>query len=513
MKPKYLLITYEKFIQELKNKTNFDKEKILNVITKNTTESYLCYKINYSKTKSTTQYKVNPPIHNLHPLAPILEQTLQVTNQDWEFEMEAIRDQLGIPFSKLKYFHPSDSKEKYFYLTADIALQALTVDHLFFLYISITLKSKNLEIISSIKQQTFNLKSNKAVEQFLFKKQAAIESVKNRIIKEINPKTFAELFEIAEDNHKTNGFRSMFLYLEKLSRFIEKDYSKFLNPQTTIAYRTLICDENKNIPKINAIKDFLIKSNINIELFKIIINPISKITNPCIFEKITVEEYKYISKIIEAIYKEILQRSNLLSQALIEDWLLDYNFNSTELLQYLQSNIIKDIDNLINDSDKLNLINLQIKKYNQLLIKISQRLHSKLPSTKSKMIKWLEDERNYLLNKMVPATNISSNISEKDKAKLHTDLTVAQITYFFGLLLQTEIIKHQNQREIFRFIADNFKTNTTDKISVESISTKFYNIEEATKKQVRDKLNKMLNLTKTLLFIGTFLEDFLIILD
>ena len=512
MKSKYLLVTYDKFIQELKSNTNFDKEKVINAIKKETKESYLCYKINYTKTKNTTKYKVNAPIHNLHPLAPIVEQTLQVTNQDLEFEMENMRERLGIPFSNLKYFSSSEKGGKYFYLTADIALETLTVDHLFFLYISITLKRENLEIISSIKKQTFKFKSNKVLEEFLYKKQAAIESVKNRIIKEVNPKTFSELLEIGEDNHRNNAFKAMFFYLEKLNRFIEKDYSKYLNPETTIAFRTLICDENKNSSKINTIKSFLIKSNANVELFKIITTPFSKITVPDVFEQTTVHEYYYLTKFIGAIYKEILVQNKLFTQTQIEDCLIEYNFNATELLLYLQLNIIHRIENVNDDNEKMDLLNLEVKKYNQQPTKISEKLYPKSPNIKSKMLKWLEDERNYLLNKMIPVPGTISTI-ENGKSKLLTDLTVAQITYFFGLLLQSGIINNQNNREIFRFIADNFKTNTTDKISVESIGSKFYNIEDATKKSIREKLNEMLNLTKILLFIWTILEDSILILD
>ena len=80
-------------------------------------------------------------------------------------------------------------------------------------------------------------------------------------------------------------------------------------------------------------------------------------------------------------------------------------------------------------------------------------------------------------------------------------------------MMQSGIIKHQNQREVFRFIADNFKTQFRDNISADSINSKFYNIEETTKKVIRTKIIEMLNLTKTILFISTFLEDYIFILE
>ena len=511
MKSHYLLFTYDKLFQEVKNNDNVNKEILINGIIKATSESFLCYNIEYTIAKKERQYKVNPPLHNLHPLATRLTQTLQVIDQIWLKEMNIIALQLGIPFTQLKYFNPSEEGKKYFYVTADVALEALAYDHLFFLRISNTLKRENQEIINKIKEQIFKLKSSKAVEQFLYKKQAAIESLKNRIIKKINPTTSTDLFVIAEINDKTNALRSMFHYLEKLSRFIEKDYSKFLNPNTTITFRTLISDEHKNIPKINTIKNFLVKLDIDLALLKIITTPLSKMTTHNIHEKMTIYEYQYLSKFIEVTYLEVFKRNTLTTQSEIEDWLLYYNFNAPEFLAYLQYNMILNSANSVNNSESLDKVNVLIKKYQQQTSKTDLRLCAKLATTRISMIKWLEVERNYLLNKMISVPNTAT--SDNEKGKLHTDLSVAQISYFFGLLLQSGIIKNQNQREIFRFIADNFKTNITDKISVQSISTKFYNIEDTTKKCIREKLNQMLNLTKSILFILTIVEDLFVIFD
>ena len=55
MRPKYLLKTYDKLIQELKNANNFEKESIVQSIKSRTSESYLCYKIHNVKTKKKFQ--------------------------------------------------------------------------------------------------------------------------------------------------------------------------------------------------------------------------------------------------------------------------------------------------------------------------------------------------------------------------------------------------------------------------------------------------------------------------
>ena len=513
MRPKYLLKTYDKLIQELKNANNFEKESIVQSIKSRTSESYLCYKIHNVKTKKNIQYKVDAPIHNLHPFAPILEQTFQLTTQEWETEKESFRNRLGIPFSDLKYFYPSNKRDKYFYLTADIALETLPTDYLLFIYISITIKKENQLIIKNVKKHTFHLKSTKLVEQFIFKLQTAIESIKQRLIKEINPAKFNEVYKISESISKCDGYKSLFINLDKISRFIEKDYSKFLLPQAYVSYQTINGDEKNIVPKINILLKVLISSKISSDLFKIINKALIKISNPNIDDNVTVSQFHFLSKFITVTYNELLSQNKELTQTQLEDWLLEYNFNATEMIVYFQSKITLHIDDALNDNEKIELINFQIKRFNQLHSKIEHRLHYKLPLIKSKMVQWLQDEKRYLKSKKETVLITPAVSSDKAKNKLQLEFSVAQISYFFGLMMRSGIIKHQNQREVFRFIADNFKTQFRDNISADSINSKFYNIEETTKKAIRTKIIEMLNLTKTILFISTFLEDYIFILE
>jgi hypothetical protein len=62
--------------------------------------------------------------------------------------------------------------------------------------------------------------------------------------------------------------------------------------------------------------------------------------------------------------------------------------------------------------------------------------------------------------------------------------------------MQTGIIKHNNQRDVFRMICENFKTKGTDSISMDSLSSKFYNVETSTKNTIKEKIIELLNLTK-----------------
>jgi hypothetical protein len=63
-------------------------------------------------------------------------------------------------------------------------------------------------------------------------------------------------------------------------------------------------------------------------------------------------------------------------------------------------------------------------------------------------------------------------------------------------LMEAGIIKHKNQTDVFRFISENFKTSNAEKISVDSIKVKYYNLEANTKTSVREKIIELIGLTK-----------------
>ena len=52
------------------------------------------------------------------------------------------------------------------------------------------------------------------------------------------------------------------------------------------------------------------------------------------------------------------------------------------------------------------------------------------------------------------------------------------------------IIKTKNQKDIIRFVADNFQTDNQKEISPTSLYSKYYNIESNTKETMKLKLTR-----------------------
>jgi hypothetical protein len=151
----------------------------------------------------------------------------------------------------------------------------------------------------------------------------------------------------------------------------------------------------------------------------------------------------------------------------------------------------------ISDNEKINKLYQLLKYYNQRQTRNFMKLRQNLPSIKHQIINWIEEEIDYLNKKNSLNKDISFKITQQEEIeKMTTDLSVAQLSYFFGLLSQIGIFDSKNQSKLFRFIAANFKTKTTAILSEGSIKNKFYNVEATTVNKIREKLFELLNLTK-----------------
>ena len=77
--------------------------------------------------------------------------------------------------------------------------------------------------------------------------------------------------------------------------------------------------------------------------------------------------------------------------------------------------------------------------------------------------------------------------------KLKTSLSVSQLVYAFRVFSEMGLINAKSQMDLVKFIADNFQTPNAEEISLHSLRSKYYNIDESAKEALRDIVQKMLN--------------------
>lgn len=93
-------------------------------------------------------------------------------------------------------------------------------------------------------------------------------------------------------------------------------------------------------------------------------------------------------------------------------------------------------------------------------------------------------------NKNNTRENVTPPVAAKRKIK--TASSVQQLSLFFKTMVETEFLLHDNHHDIFRFIADNFRTAQVNDISLDSIRSKYYATETTALLAVKKQLEKML---------------------
>lgn len=492
MKPKYILENYDRILKEIKNPKIIFSNDLIPFLENFASESFLIYQVDFIKQDSTTKYVVKKPIHNLHPKATKINFKEADVTSEFEFFIPKILNELNIPENQIS-LRLCSKNENALYILKACEIEDLSQENRFFLYCYHSLKDENLKIKKINKERVFKLKSKKRIEQYIHRKQYALENLAHKLIKEINPSNASDLYQFSNNYDKIDCLKISYIYLEKLLRFIEKEYRNYLNVDIQIPYRSTLVKEFEITKKGKEVKSRLIEINLNDQLLKLAYEPLLKIATVNTKEKLTYYEFNYCSDFILTLHKQINSENN--SEETIKECLFDLNFNSLQFFKYLTFEILQELETQENNIKKINILYRFLKNYNQKQSRNTLKYKPNLPCLKEQIISWIEEEIEYLSKKMKLETNqaISNN---EEKIKFLTGLSVAQLSYFFGLLMETGIIKHKNQTDVFRFISENFKTNNTEKISVDSIKVKYYNVESTTKNVLREKIIELVGLTK-----------------
>ena len=148
---------------------------------------------------------------------------------------------------------------------------------LFFLYCYQTVKNENDKIKKNHKQKFFHLKSKSDLELYIHRKQKALENLSLALINEITPLDPKEIYCFSPNYNKIDCLKIIYIYIEKLLIFIEKEFKNYLDDKIKVPFRTKLVLEKEIDDKLKYVKTRLLESKINKELLKLVYLPILKI--------------------------------------------------------------------------------------------------------------------------------------------------------------------------------------------------------------------------------------------
>ena len=495
MNYKYLLEVYDILISEIQNSKMLTTEQITIMLQNVVPESYLIYQIDFVKNNAKSNFKISDAIHNLHPNAPVLKKGQSEPSEEGLKCLPKIEEQLKIQDKDKSYVWGRDSSKMY--ILINCSLEELPKENLFFFYYNWVLKNELEPTKRRIKEIISKLCTKEQIHDFIHKKQSNIESFLNKTIQRINPETIVNLYRFSNNDIEKNCFRLIYIYVEKLMRHIEKDYYKYLDKNSQVSLKTILETKKEIENKYGEIKTYGVDLQFDKKLMVLIEESFSKIMKLKLFQNITYKELSYSVEFMTEFLDLIKNNRDLTSEINLKECLLMLNFNTLGFFDYYTDEIKKVLEIQETDIEKIKILFKCLKNTNQKFLLIENKCNSKLPTAKKQIISWIEEEIYYLNQKrmLLPVSN-SKNENQEEETKLLTGLSVPQLSYFFGLLIQTGILQPKTHRAVFRFIADHFKTKMADTISVDSLNSKYYNIETTTKNAVREKIIELLNCTK-----------------
>jgi len=496
MEMSYLLKCYEDIILQVKASLTINNKKSLNVLFKYESDSYRIFKITINKSEDRETINVSKPIHSFHPEVQKLELKSIIHLNDFENYIPLLKKDINFSGEKV-LFALDPHQENVFFLYEKCTLTELNQNEIFFLYCNKFLIQKNDSIKKAVKEKVFKLNTKSKIENYIQKNQLLIDSKLNQLLKKINPKSSNELYKYSNDYNKRDCLKTVYLNLEKLMIFIDNEYKSYLNENIFVPQRTLVFKELEIKTKLDFTRDYLLTIEVNKELLIILFEPLILLSNINSLKQITHCQFNYALEYVKGLMELFQSTPFIFSESDWHQWLFDMNINSFTFFDYLTNVIQEEIINCESDAEKLQLLFSKLKQYNQHRFKIKKAFNNNLPDIQTQVSNWIEEEILFINRKLsLENTNIVNNNESITKDKILINLSVAQISYFMNILLQANIIKHSNQRDIFRMISDNFKTNGTDTISVDSLSSKFYNVEDTTKIAIREKIIELMNLSK-----------------
>lgn len=494
MKFNYLLEIYDTLLSEIHDSKKKTPSQIIEFINRQAFESVFIYTIGFKKTKTNIQFNIEAKTHSLHPLAPILDDAITDKFIEFENSISQIEEELNIQHLNKKHLWAVDGKSTKLFIKVESKWEEMEKNELYFLHCILVLKVETDSIQKRMKETISGLNTKEQIETYILKKQLALENLTAKLIKKIKAQNASELYQYSTTYSDKDCLKIIYNYVEKTIHFLEKEYFKYLDKDSQAPIKTIIKTKEKLEVKYNEIKLGSNKPS-DQKGIEILLQNFSKIVELDLQQKITYNELLYFEEFIPILHNQIINKQK--TKKNLKEIILEFNFNALDFFDYYTDEINSELDNQESDTEKIKILYQYLKITNQKQLYATNKWNTKLPSAKKQIAGWLEEEIQYLNQKRVlQSYSTTSPINVETKIKFHTDLSVPQLSYFFGLLIQSGIIQPPTQRAIFKFIADHFKTKMTNSISTDSLNSKYYNVETTTKNAVREKIIELLNFTK-----------------
>ncbi|MEO6301724.1 MAG: hypothetical protein ABIP51_01000 [Bacteroidia bacterium] len=295
-------------------------------------------------------------------------------------------------------------------------------------YYNDVLKDEVERLKETIKEAVFTHGSSGETEEYIHKQQQAVINLCYQVIKMLDVDQQGDIYKSATEFTDIDILNLVYIKLEVLLRFFEKNYFNYINKNIQVPYRSALLKIYNITEKLEFVKSTLLKSNINGDLLKIIYVPFLKLGAITLEERISYRELIYCNLYLDAFYQSIKDHDNTIVESQVKTIVYQVNYNSLDLQNFKVEIIKNNLSKLLELTDRIDHLYLCLKVINQRSCRLNISYDPGLPSLKDQLITWVEEEINYLNKslKLAASTEVTNLFSDHEHVKLESGLSVAK---------------------------------------------------------------------------------------
>ena len=303
-------------------------------------------------------------------------------------------------------------------------------------------------------------------------------------------------FQVSSEASVTDIFKVVYHTMDNLLDYLDQFFYKYLDHSLPVSHqkRLWFIYTHKKLAEIIISK--LMACNIPEEAKMVIIGPLVSVRDNML-TTLTYRQKLYMGTFIKVLKKLLKKQPNPSLESLFKI-LISLEYNTFNLFFYIERHFKKELDGR---TPREQLLQLYLLKKSVVTVSVTstEKYNPELPSLKERLLVWLEEEikltkRKYELAK---SETISSPLVAKKK---HLDVSISELSLITRLLFESELLTGSKKR-VFEFLSSSFTTKTTKDISVESLSSRYYSVNngtiDAVSKMLRDMLYRLDHLEET----------------
>ena len=140
--------------------------------------------------------------------------------------------------------------------------------------------------------------------------------------------------------------------------------------------------------------------------------------------------------------------------------------------------------------ERIQFLKQELKTINQVIVRLNSCWTDTMPPLKEKTNGWLNEEIQFIKSGTSALTN--PNIITANCDKIYTSLSVAKLTLLIRLLVVDKIIINRTSTPMLRLVTKVFSQK--ERISLNSLKTKFHVPDKATINPTRDMIFKWIDI-------------------